>query len=64
MLIDVRTPKVAGAVLKQYQEFSCEYDTGYMMAWEDSVSPTFDDWNEVWRTAIEQKRRCSALGSD
>ena len=48
----------AGAVWQQYHMYSCEYDTGYIMAWEDTIGSDFDDWNAVWREAIEQKKRC------
>ena len=50
----------APAVMRQFMNFDCEHDETYYHSWEedDCCSDTFDDWNEVWKTAVDVRKDC------
>ena len=51
----------ASAALRQVGTYSCEWDTTYLMSWEDEEccnDEGFSDWNSVWQNAIDFKMNC------
>lgn len=51
----------APAVMRQFMNFDCEYDQTYYHSWEEDAccsDPEFDDWNAVWKTAVDVRKDC------
>lgn len=53
----------ASAVLRDVESYDCEHDQSYLLSWQDAEccgDESFDDWNFVWQTAIDNKLSCQS----